>query len=161
MRCERPEYCLTSTDERIPDRDRQKAATRCHVALGSGLVPDYPGLRGREKPKLYETRESREVNRSQNDSMLWDDPVWESWKWRSEENPRWFDALMWPSTNLTKVENEEEAVHRRSDQSIPVCMQTQLFSTLSLNLPICTSRPIKTKVKKQIIFLYISGLVFF
>ena len=35
--------------------------TRCYVTLGSGVVPDCTGLRGREKPDLYEMHESREA----------------------------------------------------------------------------------------------------
>ena len=41
-----------------------RRATRRYAALGAGLVPDYPGLRGREKPKLYLTCKSREVSRN-------------------------------------------------------------------------------------------------
>ena len=38
-----------------------KTTTRRPIALGSSLVPNCPGLRGREKPEMYKTYESRET----------------------------------------------------------------------------------------------------
>ena len=38
--------------------------TRHHIALGSGLVPDCTGLRGREKLELYQMHKSREMWRN-------------------------------------------------------------------------------------------------
>ena len=48
---------------------RLKATTRCHVTLGYGLAPDCSGLRGREKPEMYESHESRETRRNLDDLM--------------------------------------------------------------------------------------------
>ena len=37
--------------------DNLKVTTRCHITLGTSLVPDCTGLTGRENPVIYETRE--------------------------------------------------------------------------------------------------------
>ena len=79
---------------------------------------------------------------------------------RHKEKLRCFNALRWPSKSLAKVENEVKVVHRRSVQFAPVFMQTQLSLTLSLTQPIHAFWVIKGKEKKQIIFLYISVVVF-
>ena len=47
--------------------------TRSYTAPGAGLAQDCPGLRGREKPVLYQTRESREADRDKDDSESLDE----------------------------------------------------------------------------------------
>ena len=37
-----------------------RSVTRCHAVLSTGFVSDSPWLRGRERPELYEFRESKE-----------------------------------------------------------------------------------------------------
>ena len=59
-----------STWERMKETDRR--ATRHYATLGTGFVPNCSGLRGREKPELYETCKSREVMRNKDNSILWD-----------------------------------------------------------------------------------------
>ena len=56
--------------------------------------------------------------------------------------------------NLAKVENEKEAVHRRSIQSVPVCMQTQPSSIFSLTLPSSVHFWAIKEKKQLIIFMY-------
>ena len=104
--------------------------TGCYAALVIGLAPDYPGLRGREKPELYQTCESREVKRIEddlvpwdspdenhkcqeeswnyNDKVLWDCPILYLWKYRIEEKLKLFSTLRWPCTRLMKVEKQGE-----------------------------------------------------
>ena len=52
-----------------------RRAARPYAALNAGLVSDHPVLRGREKPELYETNESRETRRNKDNLMPWGDPV--------------------------------------------------------------------------------------
>ena len=51
-----------------------------YIALGSGLVADCPGLRGRKNLEIYGTRKSREAKRNEDDSMPWGGPVPDSQK---------------------------------------------------------------------------------
>ena len=41
----------------------------CYAVVSTGLAPDYPGLRVREKPLLYQTRVRREASRNEDYSM--------------------------------------------------------------------------------------------
>ena len=49
-----------------------RRATRYYTTLCIGLAPLCLGLRGREKPELYRTHESREARRISDDSVPWD-----------------------------------------------------------------------------------------
>ena len=62
-------------------KEQRPAEEVLDVTLSTNFVLDCPGLRGREKPELYETRESQDMSRNENDSVPWDSPD-ENWtKW--------------------------------------------------------------------------------
>ena len=51
----------------ISARDKKETgrrAIRLYATLGAGLSPNCSGLKNREKPELYHTRESQEVSRN-------------------------------------------------------------------------------------------------
>ena len=56
--------------ERKKEREnRLKTITKRHIALGSGLVPNCPGLRESKKPEMFEICKSREAKRNLDVSM--------------------------------------------------------------------------------------------
>ena len=83
-----------------------RRATWRYSALGTGFKPGCPELRRREKPKLFQIRESREAMRIWDDSVPWDD-LGETPENR-DASRNWFDALKWPDSRLAKVEKQEE-----------------------------------------------------
>ena len=58
------EVALYQSPENRTKKKTDRRATWHYAALGAGLLPDCPGLRGREKPQLYQTHEIRESRRN-------------------------------------------------------------------------------------------------
>ncbi len=63
----RLEYHITSRDKWRPEG--KMTAEDNYVVLSSGLAPDCPGLRGGEKPEIYEIGENKEARRNKDDSL--------------------------------------------------------------------------------------------
>ena len=61
--------------------------------MGTVLALNYPGLKGREKPELYEIRESWEASRNYYDLVPWDGPMQDLAKSKNKYKRRWFDTL--------------------------------------------------------------------
>ena len=108
-----------------------RRATWSYAALGAGLASDCSGLRGREKPE------------------------WKIEKRIETKMIQCFEIAMYQF-------RESRTEKKRFTEDLylaPVCA-SQPSSTFSLTLPIHTFRVIKGKEKRQIIFLYISVVVF-
>ena len=125
---------LYKQQKRAKKRRPRKTTTKRHVALRTIRASGYPGLRAWE----------------------WSEIMPDSLKQRSKEKLRWFNALWWPCTSLSKGENEEKKAEEISPQiciSASLCVQTQTSSSFSLSLSYI-SRNKRKREEADYIFIY-------
>ena len=135
--------------KKISAREKtSRRTTRHYVALGAGLEPDCPGLRGRKKPELYQICKSREESKMM---CCLEMALTRLAKIKKQDETKMIQCL-----EVTLYQSPKSRTKKKQfteDSYFTLCIHLSPLQ-LFLNLPFCTLLDNK-KEKKNVDYIFI------